>query len=88
MLYASYCEALGRPLPSALEQTYRGVKWIHLRGDLKSALHYMRRGELGVGEWWRSLRGPKAYAVFSWRDPGPFLAQLREVLRRRQGTRR
>ncbi|HQE20190.1 MAG TPA: hypothetical protein PK607_16945, partial [Aggregatilineales bacterium] len=27
-------------------------------------------------DWWRSVRGRKAYAIFSWSDPVPFLADL------------
>ncbi|MBT8077993.1 MAG: carboxylate--amine ligase [Gammaproteobacteria bacterium] len=76
MLLAMYCDATGRPMPEGLEQTYAGVKWIDLRHDVQSAVFYIRNGELTVGNWLRSLRGRKAYAVFSWRDPLPFLADL------------
>jgi predicted ATP-grasp superfamily ATP-dependent carboligase len=81
LLYAMYCDALGWPLSMNLEQKYTGVKWIHLRRDLQSALYYWRRGELGLTEWWRSVRGPKAYALFSWTDPGPFLGDFLRVVR-------
>ena len=76
MLLAMYCDATGRNLPANLEQTYGGVKWIDLRHDVQSALYYIRKGELTIGNWLRSLRGRKAYAVFSWTDPLPFLADL------------
>ena len=36
--------------------------------DLRSALHYWRRGELSARGWIESLRGPKIDAVFSWRE--------------------
>ena len=52
---------------------------MHLRRDLQSAMYYMRRGELSVVDWVRTLRGPKAYALFSWSDPGPFVSDLRRV---------
>ncbi len=81
MIYAAYCDAAGKPLPRALEQRYAGVKWIHLRRDFQSSFHYWRRGELSLRDWWRSLRGPKAYALFSLRDPAPFLADLAQALR-------
>lgn len=74
--YAMYCDALDRPLPANLEQKYEGVKWIHLLRDFQSALYHWRHGKLTLKEWWQSLRGRKAYAVFSWRDPGPFLRAL------------
>lgn len=72
LLYAMYCDVLGLPLPADLTQRYVGAKWIYLGRDLRSALHYWRRGELSFRGWLESLRGPKVDAVFSWRDPLPF----------------
>jgi predicted ATP-grasp superfamily ATP-dependent carboligase len=72
LLYTMYCDVLGLPLPAALTQRYVGAKWIYLVRDVRSALHYWRRGELSVRGWIESLRGPKVDAVFSWRDPLPF----------------
>jgi predicted ATP-grasp superfamily ATP-dependent carboligase len=76
LLMTAYRDALGEPLPAAREQRYTGVKWIYWRHDLQSAVHYWRRGELSLGAWWRSIQGPKAEAVFSWRDPAPGLADV------------
>jgi predicted ATP-grasp superfamily ATP-dependent carboligase len=81
LLYTMYCDALGWPLPESLEQQYRGVKWIYLRRDLQSSLHYWQRGELSLQDWWKSLRGHKAYAMFSWHDPGPFLFDWLRAIR-------
>ncbi len=81
LLYTMYCDALGWPLPAGREQKYEGVKWIHLRRDFQAALYYWRRGELTLGQWWKSWRGPKAYALFSWRDPGPFWGDLQRAVR-------
>jgi D-aspartate ligase len=78
--YTMYCDAVELPLPTNRVQQYTGVKWIHLLRDLQSAFHYWRRGELTPAEWWRSVRGRKAYALFSWRDPGPFLAAILKAL--------
>nr|NIP28096.1 carboxylate--amine ligase [Phycisphaerae bacterium]NIU27426.1 carboxylate--amine ligase [candidate division KSB1 bacterium]NIV01945.1 carboxylate--amine ligase [Phycisphaerae bacterium]NIV70689.1 carboxylate--amine ligase [Phycisphaerae bacterium]NIX31909.1 carboxylate--amine ligase [Phycisphaerae bacterium] len=80
LLYTMYCEAIGWPLPANREQSYKGVKWVHLLRDLQSALYYWRRGELTLTEWWQSLRGPKTYALFSWRDPVPFLSALQRAI--------
>jgi len=82
LLYTMYCDAVGWPLPKNREQTYQGVKWIYLRRDILSALHYWRQGELTLKEWWQSLRGRKGYAVFSWTDLAPFLADLRRSANR------
>jgi predicted ATP-grasp superfamily ATP-dependent carboligase len=76
LLYTMYCDALGLPLPERRAQTFRGTKWIYLRRDLQSALHHWRRGELTAGAWLESLRGPSIEALFSWRDPVPFWADL------------
>ena len=82
LLYTMWCDAVGRPLPAGeLVQRYTGVKWMHLRKDLQAAVSLWRRGELTPGEWWRSVRGRKAYALLSLRDPGPFLADLARAAR-------
>ena len=41
-----------------------------------------RREGLNRSEFWRSYRGPKTYAVWSPRDPKPFLAQWAHTLRK------
>lgn len=76
LLYTMYCDLLGRPLPTNRQQRYQGAKWIYWRHDFQSAFYYWRRKQLTLGNWWRSWRGPKAFAVFSWQDPGPFLADM------------
>ena len=80
LLYTLYCDAVGWPLPANREQKYEVVKWIHLRRDILSALHYWRKGDLTLKSWWRSYRGRKTYALFSWRDPAPFLYDLKNAI--------
>lgn len=81
--YAMYCDAVDWPLPTELQQQHNGAKWVHISADVRSALHAYRQGELTLANWWRSLRGPRVYASFSWSDPIPFWAQLiSPVLRR------
>lgn len=76
LLMTMYCDATGLPLPENRTQRYTGVKWIHLRRDLLSAAASMRKRELTVREWFKSIRGRKGYAVASIRDPGPFLSEM------------
>jgi predicted ATP-grasp superfamily ATP-dependent carboligase len=76
LIYTMYCDALGLPLPRNRKQAYGGVKWIYLRWDIQSALVHLWRRELTFADWYRSLRGKKAYALFSWNDPGPFIWDL------------
>ena len=72
LVYTMYCDALQWPLPENRTQQYKGVKWIHMRRDFQSALFYYRRGDLSLGEWLRSWRGKKGYAIFAWNDLAPF----------------
>lgn len=76
LLYTMYCDLLGLPLPAEREQRYVGAKWVDLRHDFQSALHYWRKGELSLADWRRSWRGKKAYAYFAANDPMPFLYDL------------
>jgi predicted ATP-grasp superfamily ATP-dependent carboligase len=82
LLLAMYRDALGEPLPDRLEQSYRGVKWIHLRQDVRAAWTYWRAGQLSLRRWRESWSGPKCYAILSWSDPAPFFSDLLEVGRR------
>ncbi len=81
LLYTMYCDTVGLPLPENLEQRYQGVKWIDLRRDMQSALYHLQEGDLTLKEWWRSLQGRKAHALFAWNDPGPFFGDLVRAVR-------
>jgi D-aspartate ligase len=90
LLYTMYCDTAGLPLPAQREQRYGRAKWLYLRNDVRSALHYWRQGELGARDLLRSWRGCRADALFSLRDPRPFLADVwhgvRVIRDRRGGT--
>jgi D-aspartate ligase len=85
LLYATYCDVLGLPLPTEhLSQRYVGAKWIYFGRDIRSSLYYWRRGELSVRDWVASLRGTKIDAVFSLRDPLPFcfdVVRVKSIMR-------
>jgi D-aspartate ligase len=76
LLATMYCDLLDLPLPEARRQQYRGNKWIYWRKDLRAAFHCWRRGELTPLAWWRSIRGTRTPAIFSWRDPMPFVMDM------------
>lgn len=80
LLYTMYCDAVGWPLPDNRKQSYRGVKWVHLLRDFQSALYYWRQGDLTIKGWWASLAGRRVEALFSWRDPRPFLCALKNAI--------
>ncbi len=50
-----------------------GVKWLDTMEDFQSFKQYHERGELGFKDWLGSLRGARAFALFAWDDPLPFL---------------
>jgi predicted ATP-grasp superfamily ATP-dependent carboligase len=81
LLYTMYCDVVGLPLPDNRTQHYKGVKWISLRRDLQSSLYHWREGKLSFRGWLRSIRGKKAYALFSRRDPAPFIGDLIRAVR-------
>lgn len=73
MALAQWREAAGeawRPEPSG----WPG-RWFHLHADLATQLLGSRRSTPTWAEFRRSYTGPKVFAVWSARDPGPFLAQ-------------
>jgi predicted ATP-grasp superfamily ATP-dependent carboligase len=75
ILLTMYCDAAGLPLPRSRRVT-RPAKWICWKRDFASAIHSVRRGDLGVREWLASLIGVKATADWRWDDPLPFLVDL------------
>jgi predicted ATP-grasp superfamily ATP-dependent carboligase len=80
LVYTMYCDALGMAIPRNIEQKYSGVKWIHILRDLQSAFYYWRSKELNIRDWLKSLRGKKAYAIFSLTDPLPFIRAASQAL--------
>lgn len=82
LLHTAYCDMVGLPLPEERQQRYVGARWIDDRRDVQSALYFIRRGELGLGDWWRSVRGPKSHAVLSRSDPLPFILDVLQAGRR------
>ncbi len=80
LLYTMYCDVLGLPLPENRTQKYIGAKWISLRRDLQSAFYHWRKDELTFKEWRRTMRGKKMEAIFSWKDPKPFICDLLRCL--------
>ena len=59
------------------QQTPRTAAWIHLMRDGVAALQLMRRGELSVSDYWRSLwRQKLTFASFAIDDPLPGLCEI------------
>lgn len=75
LVYTAYCDAAGLPVPHT-RQRYVETKWIDLRRDLQAAFVAHRRGGLTLRTWAASVRGPKAHAIWSARDPLPFVVDV------------
>jgi D-aspartate ligase len=82
MLLTLYCDLVGLPLPDERYQPFEGRKWINIRSDALAAISYWRLGELTLPEWYRSVRGVSSFALFSWRDPRPFVTEIRRTILR------
>ncbi len=52
------------------------VKWIRLITDIPTVLKELLSGRMNLKEYLKTIRGKKEYAVFSFRDPLPFLMEL------------
>ncbi|WP_148572955.1 carboxylate--amine ligase [Nocardioides caldifontis] len=76
LLDTAYRDAMGLPLPAARVQHYGDAKWVDVRRDLQAAVVARRRGTLSAGDWLRWMRGHKAHAIWSARDPLPFVADV------------
>jgi predicted ATP-grasp superfamily ATP-dependent carboligase len=72
---AMYAAHAGLPPPPVREPP-RPAIWVHVGPDYQSA----RKQGLTPWQWWRSLAGPKSYAVFTSEDVGPAAELLRRKL--------
>ncbi len=73
--YLAYRDALGLDVQPVM-CLREGVKWLYFHNDLKSVLQQRREEGLSLAQYVRSLRGVRAYAVWSGDDPGPFVSNL------------
>jgi D-aspartate ligase len=78
VLRALYFDLTGQPVP-ATEQP-DGRCWIVEPLDTRSAVTYIREGEITVTQWVRSLRRIDEAAWWSRDDPLPFLAMVVSLL--------
>lgn len=81
LVHTAYCDAAGLPLPDSRQQRYGDAKWLDLRRDVQAAVVARRHGTLTVRDWLRWVRGPTAHAIWSRRDPWPFVVDLATATR-------
>jgi D-aspartate ligase len=71
-----YSDQIGGPPPSPRPRARPGVRWRRFVTDAPTAAVELAARRLSPVAYARSLRGPRAEAVFSARDPMPALAEL------------
>lgn len=78
LAYMAYCDALGIPLEPV--QSYKeNIIWVDWQRDTRAAIEYMRKEELTLGQWLKSMNGKKMWAIYSkddWRPGAAFTFQL------------
>jgi len=75
VVWDAYCDLVGQPNPVHIDCQDDRIRWQLLVRDVVSGLHFLRRGELGWSDFFRTVVSPaqKDYAVLSWKDPGAVL---------------
>jgi len=81
LLMTVYSDLAGLALPEDRTQRFRGYKWIHIRRDLQACAFLLLEGGITIREILSSWRGTFAFALFSLRDPVPFLADFTAAIR-------
>ncbi len=72
--YMAYAHALGEPLLSAEPRSE--VKWVRLVTDVPTAVEEILKRRLSLRQYLGTMRGDIGEAVFTMRDPLPFLADV------------
>jgi len=52
------------------------VKWVRLLTDIPTVLSEIIKGRLRIGDYLKSMKGKKEFAVFALNDPLPFLVEV------------
>jgi D-aspartate ligase len=78
--YLMWLQAQGLLLPQMRART--GVRWILGARDLMAALLQIRQGTLRPSDYFRSLRPPLEFGLFSLDDPMPALAAIPKLVHR------
>ncbi len=79
LAYLAYCENAGLPIPTpkpSIGRSARTWKWIAEDAFLTEAARRMWRREGGLRALWQLPKGRRTYAIWSVRDPVPFLAYM------------
>ncbi len=70
--WIAYQEILGQPI-SRTVSTSSGLTWVNEELEVLALAELRRDGAVTMAEWLRSVMGARSWAMWSWRDPLPFL---------------
>lgn len=72
VVWDAYCDIIGKPNAVHGGVQDDSVRWQLFVRDVASALHFLRKGELGWREFWRTVidQRKKEWAICSWSDWG------------------
>lgn len=76
MMQLAYEDLAGLPPRAQPEPKIPGARWVSWKRDIRAALKGWQSGELSALDYLRSLRGIRRAAVWSLRDPLPFIVDL------------
>lgn len=72
--YLAFADQLGLPIQKT--RAPAGVGWLRFLTDVPTSISDLLHGSLSISAYLRSLRTARVDAVFSWKDPLPFLAEV------------
>jgi len=72
--YLAYAHAIGKEVP--VGSAREGVKWVRLMTDIPTVISEILSSRLTMRQYLTSMSGDKEFAVFSFSDPLPFIADL------------
>lgn len=72
--YLLYQDISGNPVHNGFYR--QGVKWFRLTTDVPTVLTEIYKKRMNIKDYLHSLKGEKEYAVFSMKDPLPFIGEL------------
>lgn len=75
LIYVAYCEHAGLPFPE-LRKKSAGHRWIAEDAFILGALQSLKCREGRTRSLFRLARGKRVFAIWSWKDPLPFLGYM------------
>jgi D-aspartate ligase len=79
MTHLAYRSLAGLPLPETPQVRFPNARWVSMKRDFAAAAVGWRQRESSLLDTLRSIRGVRRRAVFSLRDPLPFLYDILRI---------